>query len=152
MCLDFLTQMHCFPGRFFFFLFLKLEDNCFIMLCQFLLYNKVISYMHTFYPLPLGLSPFLSSQPSRSSQSTELSSFVVAFCSKRAFSTFELAYFSRVRLFATLWTVAFQAPQSVGFSRQEYWSGLPCPPPTFEVNYVLLEAPQKAELLTTPFF
>ena len=30
---------------------------------------------------------------------------------------------------ATLWTVAFQAPLSMGFSRQEYWSGLPCPPP-----------------------
>ena len=36
---------------------------------------------------------------------------------------------SRLRLFATLWTVACQAPLSVGFSRQEYWSGLPCPPP-----------------------
>ena len=36
---------------------------------------------------------------------------------------------SRVRLFATLWTVARQAALSVGFSRQEYWSGLPCPPP-----------------------
>ena len=34
-----------------------------------------------------------------------------------------------VRLFETLWTVALQAPLSVGFSRQEYWSGLPCPPP-----------------------
>ena len=32
---------------------------------------------------------------------------------------------SRVRLFATLWTVAHQAPPSMGFSRQEYWSGLP---------------------------
>ena len=29
----------------------------------------------------------------------------------------------------TLWTVACQAPLSMGFSRQEYWSGLPCPPP-----------------------
>ena len=33
------------------------------------------------------------------------------------------------QLFATLWTVAYQAPLSVGFSRQEYWSGLPCPLP-----------------------
>ena len=33
---------------------------------------------------------------------------------------------SRVRLFATLWTVARHAPRAVGFSRQEYWSGLPC--------------------------
>ena len=37
--------------------------------------------------------------------------------------------FSRVRLFATLWIVASQAPLSMGFPWQEYWSGLPCPPP-----------------------
>ena len=37
--------------------------------------------------------------------------------------------FSRVRLFATPWTVANQAPPSMGFSRQEYWSGLPFPSP-----------------------
>ena len=36
---------------------------------------------------------------------------------------------SRVRLFATPWTVAHQAPPSMGFSRQEYWSGLPFPFP-----------------------
>ena len=36
---------------------------------------------------------------------------------------------SRVQLFATLWTVAHQAPLSMGFSRQEYWSGLPFPSP-----------------------
>ena len=36
---------------------------------------------------------------------------------------------SGVQLFATLWTVAYQAPLSMGFSRQEYWSGLQCPPP-----------------------
>ena len=36
---------------------------------------------------------------------------------------------SRVRLFATPWTVAYQAPPSRGFSRQEYWSGLPFPSP-----------------------
>ena len=37
--------------------------------------------------------------------------------------------FSRVQPFATLWTVACQAPLSMGFSRQEYWSGLTFPPP-----------------------
>ena len=41
----------------------------------------------------------------------------------------KLSHFSCVRLFATLWTVAHQAPLSMGFSRQEYLSGLPCPPP-----------------------
>jgi len=40
-----------------------------------------------------------------------------------------LRRFSRIRLRATLWTVALQAPLSMGFPRQEYWSGLPCPTP-----------------------
>ena len=40
-----------------------------------------------------------------------------------------LSHFSRVRLFATLWTVAHQDPLSMGLSRQEYWSGLSFPPP-----------------------
>ena len=40
-----------------------------------------------------------------------------------------LSRFSCVRLFVTPWIVARQAPLSMGFSRQEYWSGLPCPPP-----------------------
>ena len=39
----------------------------------------------------------------------------------------EVKSFSRVRLFATSWTVAYQVPPSMGFSRQEYWSGLPFP-------------------------
>ena len=40
-----------------------------------------------------------------------------------------LSGFSHVQLFATLLTIPCQAPLSMGFSRQEYWSGLPCPPP-----------------------
>ena len=36
---------------------------------------------------------------------------------------------SRVGLFATPWTVAYQVPPSMGFSRQEYWNGLPFPSP-----------------------
>ena len=41
----------------------------------------------------------------------------------------KLSRFSSVQLFAALWAVARQAPLSTGFSRQESWSGLPCPPP-----------------------
>ena len=41
----------------------------------------------------------------------------------------ELSCFSHVPLLATLWTVACQAPLSMGFSKQEYWSGLSCPSP-----------------------
>ena len=40
-----------------------------------------------------------------------------------------LNYFSHIQLFVTPWTVAQQAPLSMKLSRQEYWSGLPCPPP-----------------------
>ena len=36
---------------------------------------------------------------------------------------------SRIQLFATLWTIAYQAPPSMGFFRQEYWTGLPFPSP-----------------------
>ena len=39
---------------------------------------------------------------------------------------------SRVRLLATPWTVAYQAPPSMGFSRQEYWSGVPLPSPVLK--------------------
>ena len=41
----------------------------------------------------------------------------------------EVKSLSRVQLFATPWTVAYQAPLSMGFSRQECWSGLPFPSP-----------------------
>ena len=40
----------------------------------------------------------------------------------------------RARLFETPWTAAYQAPPSVGFSRQEYWSGLPLPSPELEYS------------------
>ena len=42
---------------------------------------------------------------------------------------FKVQSLSHVRLFVTPWTVAHQVSLSMGFSRQEYWSGLPCPPP-----------------------
>ena len=40
-----------------------------------------------------------------------------------------LSHFSHALLFVTLWTVTHQDPLSLGISRQEYWSGLSCPPP-----------------------
>ena len=45
-----------------------------------------------------------------------------------------LCCFSCVRLFVTLCSVAYQAPLSMGFFRQEYWSGLLCPPPGVLTN------------------
>ena len=46
-----------------------------------------------------------------------------------------LSHVSRVRLLATPWTAAHQAPPSMGFSRQEYWSGVPLPSPNTEARY-----------------
>ena len=43
--------------------------------------------------------------------------------------TVKVKSFSHVRLFVVLWTVAYQAPPSMEFSRQEYWSGFPFPSP-----------------------
>ena len=45
---------------------------------------------------------------------------------------------SRVRLFATPWTAAYQAPLSMGFSRQEYWSGVPSPSPVRDTDSILI--------------
>ena len=67
-----------------------------------------------------------------------------------------LSCFSRVQLFATSWTIAHQAPLSAGFSRQEYWSWLPCPPlgdllnPGIESASPVSPALQADSLLTEP--
>ena len=46
---------------------------------------------------------------------------------------------SHVRLLATPWTAAYQAPQSMGFSRQEYWSGVPLPSPAISLYIVAIK-------------
>ena len=63
-----------------------------------------------------------------------------------------LSHFSLVQLCATLWTVALQAPLSMGFSRQEYWSGLPCPPPGDLPNPGMEPASLLSPILAGVFF
>ena len=64
-----------------------------------------------------------------------------------------LSCFSCVRLFVTLWTLAHQAPLSMRFSRQDYWSGLPClspgdlPDPGIEPTFPAAPALQADSLL-----
>ena len=60
--------------------------------------------------------------------------------------------FSCVRLCVTLWTVAHQALLSVGFSREEYWSGLPCPPPGILLNPGIKTASLMSHALAGRFF
>ena len=50
----------------------------------------------------------------------------------------------RVQLFATPWTAAYQTPPSMGFSRQEYWTGLPLPSPIVYIHYVVCQCLNKA--------
>ena len=61
------------------------------------------------------------------------------------------SHFSRVWLFMTLWIVACQTPLSMGFSRQEYWSRLSCPPPG-DIPDPGMETPSLASLIAGRFF
>ena len=63
-----------------------------------------------------------------------------------------LSRFSRVQLFATPWTAAPQAHLSMEFSRQEYWSGLPCPPPGYLLTQRLNLESLTSPALTVRFF
>ena len=63
-----------------------------------------------------------------------------------------LSCFSHVRLCAIPWTVTRQAPLSMGFSRQEYWSGLPCPPPGDIPEPGIEAAPLRSPALAGGFF
>ena len=57
----------------------------------------------------------------------------------------EVKSLSRVRLFATPWTVAYQDPQFMGFSRQDYYSELPFPSPTKELKQLAITVNKKGE-------
>ena len=63
---------------------------------------------------------------------------------------------SRVQLLATPWTAAYQAPPSMGFSRQEYWSGVPLPSPMSNLDSILksrdITLPTEVHLVKAMFF
>ena len=59
---------------------------------------------------------------------------------KNLFLRVKVKSLSRVRLFATPWTIAYQAPLSMGFSRQECWSGLPFPSPYVTDYYLAVKS------------
>ena len=57
-----------------------------------------------------------------------------------------LSCFSLVRLLATSWTAAHQAPPSMGFSRQEYWSGVPLPSPSLIIREMQVKTTMRLHL------
>ena len=58
---------------------------------------------------------------------------------------------SRVRLFATPWTVPYHAPPSMGFSRQSYWSGFPFPSPKGTIERKKVKSLSRVQLFATPW-
>ena len=64
----------------------------------------------------------------------------------------KLSHFSHVQLYTTLWTVAHQAPLSMGFSRHECWSGLPCPLPGDLLDTVIEPTSLMSPALAGRFF
>ena len=89
------------------------------------IHSSVLAWRIPWIEEPGGLQ-FRGSQRVRHSWTTNISLFWYQLLSLRQMKKEKV---SRVWLFATPWTVAHQARLSMGFSRQEYWSGLPCPPP-----------------------
>ena len=64
--------------------------------------------------------------------------FFFLFCTSSILRACMQSCFSHVRICATLWTAAHQAPLPTGFSRRKYWSGLPFPSPFLHIAFALL--------------
>ena len=62
-------------------------------------------------------------------------------------SSLKVKSLSHVRLFVTPWTVAYEAPPSMGFSRQEDWSGVPLPSPYLKLYYIKIKLPKTSLLV-----
>ena len=105
--------------------------------CHFLLQcMKVESESEVTQSCPTLSDPMDCSLPGSSIhgifQATVLEWVAIAFSDVSVLLLLLLSRFSRVRLCATPWTAAYQASQSMGFSRQEHWSGLPFLSPMHE--------------------
>ena len=66
-------------------------------------------------------------------------------------TSYMLSHFRPVRLSATPWTMACQAPLSMGFSRQKYWSGLPVPSPVIKYEVSKVKSLSRVQLFATPW-
>ena len=72
----------------------------------------------------------------------------VAICFSNAWKwKVKVKLLSRVQLLETPWTAAYQAPQSMGFSKQEYWSGVPLPSPGMALGWPLIGKPRHKRFL-----
>ena len=77
----------------------------------------------------LCATPWTASSPPGSSVHRNLQARILEWVAISKYMYREVKLLSYVRLFVSPWTVAYQAPLSMGFSRQEYWRGVPLPSP-----------------------
>ena len=98
---------------------------CFRSFCQRILWDFVPSVVLACQELGIGYVHFNLNEDLKICQNLMTLTRMQAESQRKV----KVKSLSRVRLFATPWTVAYQAPPSVGFSRQECWSGLPFPSP-----------------------
>ena len=89
-----------------------------------ILQARILEWVAISFSKEFAINPLSTREPVRI-----LSKGEMTFGNEPSGSISSVQSLSRVRLFATPWTVARQAPLSMGFSRQEYWSGLPFPSP-----------------------
>ena len=102
--------------------------------------------------LQLGNSPYALPDSSLSSKWTNENALTFFWKKNLEIRMCMLSCFSHVQLFATPWTVAHQAPLSMVFPRQEYWSGLPFPSPGDLPNPWIKPASLKSPALAGRFF
>ena len=99
---------------------------------------------------PIDGSPPGSPVP-RILQARTLEWVAISFCNAWKWKV-KVKSLSRVWLFETPWTAAYQAPPSMGFSRQEYWSGVPLPSPSSQLGPVQIALDNSLSHLTLIFF
>ena len=115
-----------------------------------LLYSKVIQYIHThththtaksLQLCPTLCNPIDGSPPGSAVpgilQARTLEWVAISFSNVWKWKV-KVKSLSRVQLLATQWTAAYQALRSMGFSRQEYWSGLPLPSPIYTHTHIYI--------------
>ena len=88
---------------------------------------KENAHNHLSSPLPFLIISFFATREFITSAICSYNKMLLSLEKVIACMSCVLSCFSHVWLFETLWTVACQTPLSMGFSREEYWSGLPCP-------------------------
>ena len=100
-----------------------------LVFCKWLLDMNLFSHSKHYMPVLVHLIGGGERKWGRESLKPNWSCLEGTLDDKHCFVSSLVLMLSRVQLFVTLWTIAHQAPLSMGFPKQEYWNGLPFPPP-----------------------